>query len=328
MAKLNDEFSLIAKYFAPLSGEGSFGLKDDAALFIPEKGNSIVVTQDALASSVHFFPDDPPALIAKKALRVNISDLASKGAKPKSFSLALGLSAETDENWVSEFAQGLGEDCKQFDISLSGGDTFKSNAGLVISITAFGEIPEVEYTSRLCGKAGQHVYVTGTIGDAALGLLARQEKLPGLATQHQEFLINRYLLPEPRTAMYSAIRQFASSAMDISDGLVADLKKLCEASSVSARLNLPEVPLSTAVQEAIALESSLLETAISGGDDYEILFSVDPDNADALRNAAEECGVQVTRIAELVEGNGSVSVIDETGKQINLKASGFNHFGA
>ncbi|MEO0909367.1 MAG: thiamine-phosphate kinase [Pseudomonadota bacterium] len=257
----------------------------------------------------------------------NLQLALGRTLKP-SFSLALGLSAETDENWVSEFAQGLGEDCKHYDISLSGGDTFKSNAGLVISITAFGEIPEFEYTSRLCGKAGQHVYVTGTIGDAALGLLARQEKLPDLTSKHQEFLINRYLLPEPRTSMRSVIRQFASSAMDISDGLVADLKKLCEASSVSARLNLPEVPLSTAVQEAIALESSLLETAISGGDDYEILFSVDPDNADALRNAAEECGVQVARIAELVEGNGSVSVIDETGKPINLKASGFNHFGA
>ena len=259
---------------------------------------------------------------------MNISDLVSKGAEPKSFSLALGLGSETDEDWVAEFARGLGEDCVYYDVVLSGGDTFKSKEGVVISITAFGEIPEFEYKSRLGGMAGQQVYVTGTIGDAVLGLLVRKKQLPDLATQHQKFLLERYLMPEPRTAMSVVVRQFASSAMDISDGLVADLKKLCEASTVSARLNLKAVPLSDAVQEAVALESKLLETVISGGDDYEILFSIEPDKIDAVRNAAKKCGVEITCIGELVEGDGSVSVIDETGKQVHLTASGFNHFGA
>ena len=178
-----------------------------------------------MPKGVHFFSDDPPDLIAKKALRVNLSDLAAKGAKPKSFSLALGLGETWSEAWIAGFARGLAEDCEQFDIILNGGDTFRTGGGFVISVTALGEVPKGKYVSRLDANIGDLIFVTGTIGDGALGLLARQGKLNGLETAHIDHLQDRYWLPQPRTALASHIQKFASAAMDVSDGLVGDLEK-------------------------------------------------------------------------------------------------------
>ncbi len=183
------EFSLIKKYFAPFAGEGTFDLQDDAAEIIPSDGSSLVITQDAISEGIHFFKDDAPSLIAKKALRVNLSDLAAKGATPKYISLALGLGNTWSEEWVKEFAKGLQEDCSEYGIRLTGGDTFRTGGGFVISITAIGEIPLGGYVSRLGANPEEILYVTGTIGDSALGLLARQIKFDCLSEEENKYLL-------------------------------------------------------------------------------------------------------------------------------------------
>jgi len=318
--KKPSEFELIETYFAPLAGEGSFGLRDDAAQIIPTPGHSFVITQDAIAVDIHFFADDAPHLIAKKALRVNLSDLAAKGAAPKSFSLALGMGNSCNEDWIKAFASGLVEDCKQYDIALSGGDTFKTGGGTIISITAIGEVPEGQYVSRMNAKAGDAVFVTGTIGDGALGLLARQDKLSSKS------LTDRYLLPQPRTEFASVIREYASASMDISDGLIGDLEKLCKASNVSAEVNVQNVPLSEAAQAVIQDESDYLKTALTGGDDYEILLCTPRDKVDAFIKACITFDFPVTQIGEIKTGEG-VKVFDNSGKAIEFEKTSYEHSG-
>ncbi|MEM9277685.1 MAG: thiamine-phosphate kinase [Pseudomonadota bacterium] len=318
------EFEIIEEFFAPLAGEGSFGFKDDAAKVTPAPGHILVVTQDAIAEGIHFFPDDLPDLIAKKALRVNLSDLAAKGATPKCFSLALGLGEQWSAEWVSAFARGLGEDCQHFDIALNGGDTFKTGGGFVISITAIGEMPEGEYVSRLGANVDDALFVTGTIGDGALGLLARQNSLNHLGQEHADYLTDRYLLPRPRTGVASVIRRFASAAMDISDGLVGDLEKLCAASGVSANVELPEIPLSTAVEVCISHESEYLKNALTGGDDYEILLTVPQDKLPGFETATADLNFPVTRIGTISQGAG-VTVFDKDGSIIEFEKTSYDH---
>jgi len=319
MKKLN-EFELIKKYFAPLAGEGSFDLKDDAALLIPSPDHELVITQDAVAEGIHFFPDDPPDLIAKKALRVNLSDLAAKGAKPKSFSLALGLGEKCDDVWVEAFAKGLAQDCKAYNLTISGGDTFKTGRGVVISITAIGEVPEGQYVSRLGAKADDAIFVSGTIGDGALGLLARQGILVS------DLLRDRYLLPQPRVECAELVREFASAAMDISDGLIGDLEKLCRASDVGAEVLAEQVPLSDAAQDVIVHESNYLQTALTGGDDYEILLAVPQQNEQALITAAENLDFPLTKIGLITTGEG-VKVFDKDGEAIEFDQTSYVHIG-
>jgi len=317
------EFELIAKYFAPLSGRGSFGLKDDAAEFVPTPGNSLVITQDAIAEGVHFFPDDRPDLIARKALRVNLSDLAAKGAVAREFSIALGLSKRWTETWVAEFAQGLTEDCKTYGIDLSGGDTFRTEGGFVISITMIGELETGSYVSRLGAKPGDHVYVTGTIGDAALGLLARR----GTALSHINnagFFEDRYLLPQPRVEFAATVRKFASAAMDISDGLVGDAEKLAQASGCEMNLNAEEIPLSNPASQCIALESDYLQTALTGGDDYEILLTVTEKNLADFEDSVAGLDFCLTRIGRIGTGAG-VKVFDKDGAVMEFDRTSYDH---
>jgi len=325
MKKLN-EFELIEKYFAPLAGEGSFDLKDDAALLTSSPGHEFVITQDAIAEGTHFFGDDPPDLIAKKALRVNLSDLIAKGAEPKAISLALGLGAACDEKWVSKFASGLVEDLKYFRIGLSGGDTFKSGSGTVISITAIGEVPEGKYVSRLGADIGDAIFVTGTIGDAALGLLERMRKLSPLSKFHSFFLEERYLLPQPRVECAGLVREFASASMDISDGLVGDLEKLCSASGVGAEVLAEQVPLSDSAQEVIKHESKYLKTALTGGDDYEILLTVPQTRVTNFIEHAQVNEYGITRIGKIISGEG-VKVFDNSGEAMEFEQTSYVHSG-
>jgi thiamine-monophosphate kinase len=320
------EFSIIKKYFAPFASQGAFEFRDDASEIIPNEGKSLVITQDAIAEGIHFFSDDPPELIAKKALRVNLSDLAAKGATPKYISLALGLGKTWNEQWVAEFANGLKEDCEAYDIQLTGGDTFSTGAGFVISITALGEVPHDDYVSRLNAKAGDTLFVTGEIGDAALGLLAHERQIFGLKNEDNAYLINRYLLPQPRVAAVEIIREFASASMDISDGLIGDLEKLCQASEVGAALKFQYIPFSQATQNAISLESNLLETALTGGDDYEILFTVAEDNLMKFEKMINGSKIQFTRICTITSGQG-VKVFDRDGQLIEFEKSSYDHSG-
>lgn len=310
------EFDLIASLFAPMAGEGALGLLDDAALLTPAPGTDLVLTKDALVEGVHFFPDDPPASIARKALRVNLSDLAAKGAVPKGFLLALGRGARQDDAWLAAFAEALAVDSRAYAIPLLGGDTVKTGQAF-FSITALGEVPAGRMVKRQGGEAGDFLYVSGTIGDAAVGLKLRLEPeaswARALPAEHRGLLIDRYLHPQPRTALAPLLLDHARGAMDISDGLVGDGDKL--AARLGRRFEADAVPLSSAVRAAIALEPALLDVALTGGDDYEILAAIPPENAAAFEEEALRSGVPVTKIgalspidsgAEWRMGNGSI----------------------
>ena len=327
MEKRPDEFSLIERYFAPLAGEGAFGFRDDAALITPTAGTSLVVTQDAVAEGVHFFSNDPPDLIAKKALRVNLSDLAAKGANAKCFSLSLGLGKHWDEAWIAGFAQGLTEDCKKYGVSLIGGDTFATGGGFVISITAIGETAQEQYASRLGASAGDTLYVTGTIGDAAIGLLARQGSLPGLDAETRSFLEGRYLLPEPRNEIAPTIRQYASAAMDVSDGLVADLGKLCRASDVSITIQSGDIPHSLQTTRLLQGESKFQDLALTGGDDYEILIAVPAECVSGFESAITGYDLKITRLGTFENAGTNVTILDGQGNPMSFPQSGYTHFG-
>src|SRR6202140_1175830 len=282
------EDSLIARYFRPLATDpGAFGLIDDAAI-LKASGDDIVVTTDAIVEGVHFLTDDPSDSVARKALRVNLSDLAAKGATPAGFVLTLALRAAEDA-WLTPFARGLGEDAGLFGCPLLGGDTVSTPGPLMISITAFGRVPPGKMVHRSGAKPGDRVAVTGTIGDAALGLDilrggAAAAALAGDAAA-REMLVGRYRVPQPRNALVQALRDHAHAAMDVSDGLAGDLAKLCAASGVSAAIDAPSIPLSAAAAELLARGTVGIETIVSSGDDYEILCAIPEASFEAFAQA-------------------------------------------
>src|SRR5712675_1706484 len=272
------EDSLIARYFKPLATDpGAFNLGDDAAI-LKASGDDIVVTTDAIVEGVHFLPDDPPDTVARKALRVNLSDLAAKGATPAGFVLTLALRA-ADDAWLTLFSRGLGSYAGLFGCPLLGGDTVSTPGPVMISITAFGRLPAGKMVRRSGAKPGDRVLVTGTIGDAALGLdILKGGAAAALADAGAKaMLIGRYRVPQPRSALAKAVRDHAHAAMDVSDGLAGDLAKLCAASGVSAAIDAPGIPLSPAAAELVARGAVSLETLVSAGDDYEILCAIPED---------------------------------------------------
>jgi thiamine-monophosphate kinase len=302
------EDDLIARFFAPIAGEGAFALKDDAACYAPPPGHDLVVTKDALVAGVHFFADDPPGAIAGKALRVNLSDLAAKGADPAGFLLALALPTDWRADWLEAFARGLGEDAARYNCPLLGGDTVKTPGPLTLSITAFGTTPAGAMVKRFAARPGDAIYVTGAIGDAALGLALRGDPpfAARLANVERAHLVDRYLLPRPRVAAATAMRDHARAGMDVSDGLVGDLEKMIRAGGVGARVDLSAIPLSDAARAAIGGEAALFEAAITGGDDYELLACLAPGRAGAFETAMRAAGVPLARIGEVVAGAGVV----------------------
>jgi thiamine-monophosphate kinase len=325
------EDRLIARYFKPLAKHpGAFGLRDDAAVIAPPAGYDLVVTADGVVAGVHFFPDDPPDMVARKALRVNLSDLAAKGARPLGFLLTLALPRETGDAWLAPFARGLGADAEMFECPLLGGDTVRTPGPVTISIAAFGAVPHGRMVRRAGAQPGDHVMVTGTIGDAALGLLLRRAPANaerwGLAPWQSEHLAARYLVPEPRTAIAAALAAHVSAAMDVSDGLAGDLAKLCGASGVAADIDAARVPLSDAARAAVAKDGVLLETVITGGDDYEVLATVPPGQVETLRKTASAVGIALTDIGTVVEGRGEARFLDARGKPLMLAHPSFSHF--
>ncbi len=320
------EDELIATLFAPIAGEGGLGLKDDAAL-LRLGAENIVLTADALVAGVHFFPDDPPAAIAKKALRVNLSDLAAKGAEPKGFLLTIALPPGWTNEWLAALAQGLAEDAQTYGCPLLGGDTVATPGPLTLSITAIGEAPQGRFVPRTGARPGDSVYVTGTIGDAALGLLLRRDAslAARLSASAREFLLGRYLSPQPRLGFAPALRTAASAAMDVSDGLCGDLAKLARASNASACVELARVPLSDPARELLALEPKLFERAMTGGDDYELLFCSTVPEVEILR-LAQACGARCTKIGEILKYGAAPTFLDAEGKPVIFSALSFNHF--
>eukprot|EP01037_Dinobryon_pediforme_P022698 gene22698-23934_t len=272
------EDDLIARYFRPLATDpGAFRLGDDCATLSPPPGHDLVLKADAVAEGIHFFSDDPWRAVAQKALRVNLSDLAAKGARPLGYLLSLALPRDWTEPKLADFAQGLAEDQSEFGIPLMGGDTIRSPDGLMVSITVLGLVPQGRMARRGGARAGDRIYVSGTIGDAALGLQLRLD--PALAQRlslsksQSDHLLTRYLLPQPRQALAQAVLAHAHGAMDVSDGLVLDLTRMTRVSAVRARLDVRRVPLSDAARTAIAADPALLEAALTGGDDYELLLT-------------------------------------------------------
>ena len=326
------EDELIARYFAPLAGPGGLGLADDAALATPRSGYDLVVTKDMLVAGVHFFPDDPPGAIARKALRVNLSDLAAKAALPLGFLLGLGLPENWSEHWLAAFAEGLGDDARQFCCPLLGGDTVKTSGPLTLSISAFGEIASGQMVRRNATKPGDAIYVSGTIGDAALGLRVRRADRaadPWLDLLHRsaaDILRDRYLLPRPRLGLRTALLAHARAAMDVSDGLVGDLAKMLRLADVSVSVRVADVPLSRAARAAIILAPPLVETALAGGDDYEILCAIAPEEAASFEAEARRFEVPVTRIGVTVPGYKDPVFLDENSVEMRFTAGSFSHF--
>lgn len=323
-----DEHELIARFFRPLAGRpGTFDLTDDAASLTPPEGCDLVVTKDGIAEGFHFLPGETAGNVARKALRVNLSDLAAKGAAPLGYLMLLGLAEAWEEEWLAEFTAALGEDQKRYGIDLLGGDTIRA-PGLLVSITAIGTVPAGRMVRRDGATAGDLLYVSGTVGDAALGLLVaqRDERLEGLPREAADHLEHRYRQPQPRNALASVLIDHANAALDVSDGLAGDLDKLCAASGVGARVELDEVPLSGAAKAAVALDSAMLERCVTGGDDYEILCAVSEEGQGAFEADARAAGVAVTAIGHFVKGAGPAEFV-RGGAASGFARRAFSHTG-
>jgi len=322
-----DEFGLIARLFLPLTAghPGALQLKDDAALLAGPGNSQWVVTTDAMVAGVHFFPDDPPDLIARKLLRVNLSDLASMGAEPCVAFLAACFPKTSQLPWLDSFAAGMKSDCENFGLALLGGDTVATPGPLTLSLTALGQLPAGEALLRSNARSGDDIWVSGTIGDAALGLLVFSSDR-GLMEPHRSILLDRYRLPQPRLALGQSLRGVANAVMDISDGLIGDLAHICKASSVGAIIEAAKIPLSASGSVALAAGfGDGLATILTGGDDYELLFTAPPQAAASLRAKADVLELQLTRIGKIIEGSG-VIVQGAQGQVLPIANHSFRHF--
>lgn len=317
------EFTYIENYFTPLAtAPEALGLTDDAAIIPSLAGEEMVITTDAICEGVHFRRDTAPDLIARKLLRTNLSDIAAMGAVPYGYLLCLMLPEEAQEKWVAEFTQGLKEDAARFAIALFGGDTTRTHDSLTLSLTALGTVPKGKAVKRSTAKVGDRIYVTGTLGDAALGLRLLESNDPQTIYKS---LVDRYHLPEPRLEAALHLREFATSMMDISDGLVQDMEHIAKASGVGAVLYADSVPLSDAARAVIKANNKWQELPFNGGDDYELLFTASPAVEAEIYAVAEKTSLPITLIGEVREGKG-VKLLDGNGNAMFLARAGYQHF--
>jgi thiamine-monophosphate kinase len=320
-----DEFARIRRFFAPLAGPGGLGLLDDAALVDCPPGRRLVVTTDALVEGVHYLAEDPPDLVARKLLRVNLSDLAAMGARPRHYLLTTVLPAALGEDWLAGFAAGLEADQRQFAVDLIGGDSAATPGPAVLSLTAIGEVAANAEIRRGGARPDDLLWVSGTIGDAWLGLAVLRGVHSDLAAEHRAALVARYRLPEPRVALGLRLSGIAHAMIDVSDGLVADLGHICEVSGVGAVVEAARLPLSPAAQALAAGEPGLLPRLAVGGDDYELLFAAPAAATGAICDLSSALALPVTRIGR-IEGGSGVRLVDAAGRAIALAAGGYRHF--
>jgi len=318
---LPPEFALIARHFRPLAGPGALSLGDDAALLEPPAGRALVLAADAMVAGVHFLPDDPPETIGRKLLRVNLSDLAAMGAAPLGYLMTTAFTRGTGEDWIAAFVAGLAEDQREFGIALLGGDTVATPGPATLSLTIIGTVAGAALR-REGARPGDAVWVSGTIGDGALGLRVLQGALAD-ATGH---LARRYRLPEPRLALGEAARGVARAGLDVSDGLVQDLGHLCRAGGCGAEIASDAVPLSAPARALLAADAALLPVILGGGDDYELLLAVPPDAEAEFAARAAALGIPVARIGRFLEGPPEVVVRGADGAPIVLPRAGWSHF--
>ena len=323
------EFALIARYFAPMAAPGGLGLLDDAACITPPAGHDLVITADALVANVHFFADDPPTSIARKALAVNLSDLAAKGAAPLGFLLSLALPRDWREDWLAAFADGLAREAGQGGCQLLGGDTVSTSGPLVLSITAFGSVPSGRMVRRSDAKPGDILCVSGTIGDGALGLKAHGPHKPSWVTalcdSQRANLSDRYLHPQARTVLAALVQRHASAAMDLSDGLIGDARKLLAASGIGASIDLDLLPLSDAARAVLMADPSCARLVWTGGDDYELFCAVPEKEWSAFSQGAVALGVPVTRIGTAGGVTAPVQFFSG-GVEVDAESGSYHHF--
>ena len=306
-----NEFEIISRYFAPLAGEGAFGLKDDVAVLPQRAGHDLIVTTDAISEGTDFFAFDPAGTVAQKALRVNLSDLAAKGAEPAGYLLNLSLPHSVHEEWLSAFAAGLAADQAAFGISLLGGDTGATEGPLSIAVAAFGFVPTGKLVKRSGAKVGDAVYVTGSIGDSGGGLAIFKRETHALSDADRDYLIARYRVPAPPIAFGKTLHQVAHASVDISDGLIADLSHIASASGVRIVVEGEAVPLSAPLKSLWG--DNTLQRAVTAGDDYQIAFTAPPGLTGPF-----------TRIGQVVTGEGISLTL--AGAEITVPRPGYRHF--
>ncbi len=321
-----DEFTIIRDLMAPLAHHpGARRLADDGAILAASSGMELAVTKDMMIEGVHFLADDPAELVARKLLRTNLSDLAAMGAQPCAYLLGFASDGRRERTWLEDFAGGLAHDQEVYGISLLGGDTVAAEGGLLtLSITAFGEVPVGISCARERAREGDVVAVTGTIGDAALGLLVSTGALRGLGNAVETRLVSRYRLPQPRVSSGVALRGVIHGAIDISDGLLADASHLATASGVAMELAVEAIPYSEAATQAIRRDPALRDRALSGGDDYELLVTLAPGDVPRARSIARRCGTPLTAIGRCRKGSG-VTLLDVQGSPVGIVDAGWRH---
>ena len=324
-----DEFQSIARLFAPLTDGApeALGLTDDAAVIPARPGFDLVVSKDAMVAGVHFLPDDPLDLVARKLLRANLSDLAAKGADAYAYLLSAAWPPSCGWSERERFVAGLRHDQDAFGVRLIGGDTTGTPGPLTLSITILGWTPAGRMVRRSGALPGDRVFVSGTIGDGWLGLkAARGEDLDGLLADQVAWLADRYRLPQPRLALGHALRDLTSAALDVSDGLIADAGHLAAASGVAVALHLERLPLSDAASGWLDCQpdrNAGLAALAVGGDDYEIFCTARPDEAGQLAAAAQAAGVRLTEIGDIMAGQGVRA--DFEGKAVQFAHTGWRH---
>lgn len=322
------EFEIIERFFAPLAAKapGAYGLKNDAAAVPVPPGEELIVTKDLMVAGIDYLPAEEPSVVSRRLLRVNLSDLAAMGAKPLGYLLGLALpKEEVNADWLGAFAHGLALDQESFGLDLLGGDISATPGPATLSLTALGTMRAGTALTRGGAQPGDALFVSGTIGDATLGLMVLKGGLEVLSAPARERLLARHRLPEPRLALGRALVGLVHAAIDVSDGLMADLGHICEVSGVGARIEAARLPLSEAAKSALYIGAATLETVLAGGDDYELLFAAPLKAEEALAEAARGAKVPVTRIGVVTAGR-EVVALDEAGLPFHLKQTGYRHF--
>jgi len=321
------EFDLIEKLFVPLakSHAGAAELKDDCATLSVSQGCEALYSMDTLVEGVHFFKDDPANLIAKKLLRVSLSDLASSGGTPKGYLLALSLPPDISYEWLQSFVAGLSDDQTEYNITLLGGDTTSTVGPLTLSLTAVGEVPTGKVVRRSGAVAGDDIFVTGTIGDAAIALKLFGEIGREAASDKYPDLCDRYVLPQPRTALGPLMVGTASACVDVSDGLLADLGHICDASGVGAMVFQSDIPVSSTASLILEEQQEYWELVLGGGDDYELLFTAASENREIMQRLGQQARVSITRIGAVVSER-RISFLNGEGEQLTIENTGWKHF--
>ncbi|HXZ49618.1 MAG TPA: thiamine-phosphate kinase [Usitatibacter sp.] len=314
------EFDVIARYFTRPAANAVLGVGDDCALVDVANGMDLAVSVDTMVSGTHFFADVDPETLGHKALAVNLSDMAAMGAMPYWAMLALTL-PQVDHAWLRAFAKGFFDLAEEFDVSLIGGDT--TRGPLTMTVTIMGEVPAGAALRRSGAKAGNDVWVSGRIGDAALAVAHRHGKVVLAEDDYREAVLHLYE-PVPRVALGQALRGLATAAIDVSDGLLADLGHICKLSGVGATVELAALPLSPIGARHVASAAGRA-AIVAGGDDYELCFTAHPNSRESIADIGRMLDVPLTHIGQVKRGRG-VSLVGPDGKTLKIDGRGFDHF--